>query len=201
MFWDGHEFVNRVICQFCLNSHFGMDDHTSCTREIFQHPVHQWIGFKDHGFRRKSPYLSCENRWFPTFPISDFLLNQDPWHISYTTYHEIPTRYSTIPCIFPVSIFPTYHSKGVAATTDANWVPGRWFLFHRRKVKDGSRWAIWMNCIFYLLEKHGETLIHMFYHQLGSYRSHAWRMVTCTIHSERVVIFEWPSERETLVAN
>lgn len=60
---------------------------------------------------------------------------------------DIPVSQS-IPCIFRVSIFPTYHRQGVAATTDANWVPGRWCLFHRRKVKERSRWAIWMNFAF-----------------------------------------------------
>ena len=106
--------IERVTCPWCLDSHYGMDDHTPYIHEIFQYPIYQWIGLRDN-FSRNAPYFSWENRWFPvyifptkpmicSYTIYTFSTSMCQWYVLSTIYpwytHDIPMIYS-IPFFFP----------------------------------------------------------------------------------------------------
>ena len=102
--------IERVTCPWCLDSHYGMDDHTPYIHEIFQYPIYQWIGLRDN-FSRNAPYFygkidgsrcrfSRQNQWYVHRPYTPFLhpCTNDMFYPPYT--HDIPMIYS-IPFFFP----------------------------------------------------------------------------------------------------
>ena len=141
--------IERVTCPWCLDSHYGMDDHTPYIHEIFQYPIYQWIGLRDN-FSRNAPYFSWENRWFPvyifptkpmicSYTIYTFSTSMFQWYVLSTIYpwytHDIfHPFFLPIPVKSPVK---SASGQGVAATTDANWVPGRW----KTKFDQDTKWA------------------------------------------------------------
>ena len=89
--------IERVTCPWCLDSHYGMDDHTPYIHEIFQYPIYQWIGLRDN-FSRNAPYFSWENRWFPVyiFPTKPMICSIHHIPMIYPWY--IPSLFSSHYC-------------------------------------------------------------------------------------------------------
>ena len=138
--------------------------YTPYIHEIFQYPIYQWIGLRDN-FSRNAPIFFMGKSMVPgvDFPDKTNGMFIDHIHLFYIhgpmicSIHHIPMIYPwythDIPMIYPWYTHDIFHpfflpipvkspvksasGQGVAATTDANWVPGRW----KTKFDQDTKWA------------------------------------------------------------